>query len=392
VAVVHRAATARTPAGSIAPPTRENFVNRSKRKLAFAGVVVLSLLAAACGSDDNGSSDTTSATGGAGSTSAAASTTTPPKVSGTLQASGSTFQTAYQQEAIEAFTKAHSGTTITYGGGGSGKGRTDLKSKTVDFAGSDAAYADADKPGEAILYFPVLLGPITISYHLDGVSKLKLSPDTIANIFQRKITTWNDPAIAADNAGVDLPDTPITVVHRTDGSGTTENFSKWLAAASPTAWTLKPGSTVEWPADTQGGSGNSGVAQIVHDTKGAVGYVDLSDAVAAKLSYADVENASGAFITPTADSASAAGDGITVPDDLVFAAYNSSAAKAYPITYQTWVIVYAKQHDAGKAALVKAYLDYLLTDGQQLLPDLDFAALPKSIQDKAVAQLDQITS
>ena len=133
----------------------------------------------------------------------------------------------YQQEAIDAFQKANSGTTITYGGGGSGKGRTDLKNKVVDFAGSDSPYADADKPAEPILYFPILLGPITVSYNLSGVDKLQLSPDTIAKIFQRPDhQTWNDPAIAADNPGVTLPRPTITVAHRSDGSGTTQNFTE----------------------------------------------------------------------------------------------------------------------------------------------------------------------
>ncbi|HTN79781.1 MAG TPA: phosphate ABC transporter substrate-binding protein PstS, partial [Acidimicrobiales bacterium] len=318
-----------------------------------------------------------------------ASTTGAP-VSGTLQGSGSTFQLAYQQEAAAAFAKDNSGATITYGGGGSGKGRTDLASKTVDFAGSDAPYADKDKPAEPVLYFPVLLGPITMSFNLSGVDTLKLSPDTIAKIFQREITKWNDPAIAADNPDATLSDTDITVVHRSDGSGTTQNFTEWLSVAAPDVWKLTPGSTVEWPADTQAGNGNQGVAQIVQSTNGAIGYVDFSDAVASGLKFASVKNASGAFIEPSADSASAAGEGITVGPDLIFKAYNSSAPDAYPITYQSWVIVYQNQTDPAKGALVKAYLTFLLTDGQKLLPDLDYAPLSKTIQDKAVAQLDQL--
>ena len=134
------------------------------------------------------------------------------------------------------------------------------------------------------------------------------------------------------------------------------------------------------------------MAQIVKDTNGAIGYVDLSDAVASGLSYANVKNQAGKYIEPTAESASAAGDGVEVPDNLVFSALNSSAEDAYPITYQSWVIVYAKQSDAGKAELLKAYLNYLLTDGQDMLGDLDYAPLPESIQEKAVAQLEQITS
>jgi phosphate transport system substrate-binding protein len=312
---------------------------------------------------------------------------------GTINGSGSTFQKAYQEAAIEAFTKANPGIKINYGGGGSGKGRQDLADMVVDFAGADAPFKDADMgkiKGGDILYFPVLLGAITLSYNLEGVDKLQLSPETTAKIFQRDIKKWNDKAIAADNPGVKLPDADIVVAHRADGSGTTENFTKFLDGASGGAWKLKSGSTVEWPADTQAGQGNSGVAQVVKSTKGAIGYVDLSDAKASGLHYATVKNAAGKFIEPNAASVSAAGDGIDVKDNLLFSALNAKGDASYPITYQSWVIVYAKPADAAKGAAVKNYVKFLITDGQKLLPDLDFAPLPKSLQDKAVAQLAKI--
>jgi len=311
----------------------------------------------------------------------------------TLNGSGSTFQKSFQEEAIEQFKKATAGVTLNYGGGGSGKGRQDLADMVVDFAGSDAAYKDADmakiKGGE-ILYFPVLLGPITISYNIDGVSKLQLSPATIAKIFQRDIKKWNDAAIAADNPGVKLPDADIVVAHRADGSGTTENFTKYLDVAAQGTWKLKSGSTVEWPADTQAGQGNAGVAQIVKSTKGAVGYVDLSDAKASGLKYASIKNLAGKFVDPTAETASAAGDGIEVKDNLIFSALNAKGDSTYPITYQTWLIVYTKQIDHAKGTALKAYLKYLLGDGQKLLKDLDFAPLPKGLQARALKQLDRI--
>jgi phosphate transport system substrate-binding protein len=309
-----------------------------------------------------------------------------------LNGSGSTFQKAFEEAAIVEFRKANSGVKINYGGGGSGKGRQDLADMVVDFAGSDSAYKDADlskNKGGDILYFPVLLGPITIAYHLEGVDKLKLSPETIAKIFQRDITKWNDPAIAADNPDAKLPDSNIIVAHRSDGSGTTDNFTKYLDGAAPGVWKLKSGSTVPWPADTQAGNGNGGVAQIITQRNGAIGYVDLSDAKQGKLPYASVKNAAGKYIEPTADSASAAGDGVDVKSNLLFSALNSKNEAAYPITYQSWVIVYAKP-DAKKAALIKSYVKFLVTDGQKLLPKLDFAPLPKSLQDKAIAQLDKI--
>ncbi len=311
----------------------------------------------------------------------------------TLNGSGSTLSKPYQETAIEEFKKSNKGVTLNYGGGGSGKGRQDLADMVVDFAGTDSPYKEADLAkikGGDVLYFPILLGPITVSYNVDGAAKLQLSAETIAKIFQRDIKKWNDAAIAADNPGAKLPDLDIVVAHRADGSGTTQNFTEYLNSAAKSVWKLKSGSTVEWPADTQAGQGNGGVAQIVKSTKGAVGYVDLSDAKASGLKYASIKNQSGKFVEPTAAAASAAGDGIDVKSNLLFSALNAKGDKAYPITCQTWVIVYAKQSDKTKGEMLKAYLKFLVKDGQKFLTDIDYAPLPPSLQDKAVKQLEKI--
>ena len=311
----------------------------------------------------------------------------------TLNGSGSSFQKGYQEIAIEEFRKANKAVTINYGGGGSGKGRQDLADMVVDFAGADSPYKDADlakNKGGEVLYFPILLGPITLSYNLPGIDKLQLSASTAAKIFQRDIKSWDDPAIKADNPQAQLPKLDIVVVRRSDGSGTTQNFTEYLNTAAKDVWKLKSGSTVEWPSDTQAGNGNPGVAQIVTNTKGAIGYVDLSDAKASALKFAAIKNQAGKFVAPTTESASIAGDGIEVKDNLTFSAINAAGDKAYPITYQTWVIVYASQTDAAKGAVLKQYVKYLLTDGQKYLNELDFAPLPKGLQAKAVKQLDKI--
>jgi phosphate transport system substrate-binding protein len=325
--------------------------------------------------DDNGGAAKTTEGGKKGSDTAVSTG------SANLSASGSTFQKAFQEVAMDSFMKSHSNIKITYGGGGSGKGRQDLADMVVDFAGSDSKFKDEDKAkikGGDVLYFPILLGPISVSYNVDGADHLNLSPETLAKIFQGDI---KDAKLPADD---------ITVVHRADGSGTTDNFTKYLDVASGGVWKLKSGSTVSWPADEKAGQGNGGVAQIVGSTKGAIGYVDLSDAKAAKLHYANIKNKGGKFVEPTAESASAAGDGIDVKDDLTFSALDAKGDAAYPITYQSWVIVYAKQTDPNKGAALKSYLEYLLEDAQKELPGLDFAPLPKSLQDKAVAQLAKI--
>ena len=312
----------------------------------------------------------------------------------TLNGSGSTLSKPYQEVAIDQFKKTHKGVTINYGGGGSGKGRQDLADAVVNFAGSDSPFKpnDAAKAkGGAMLYFPILLAPIAVVYNIDGVDKLQLSGPVIAKIFQREITKWSDKAIAADNPGAKLPDTAIVVAHRADGSGTTQNFTEYLNGAAKGVWKLKSGSTVEWPADTQAGQGNGGVAQIVKSTKGAIGYVDLSDAKASALKYASIKNKAGKFVEATPAGASAAGDGIEVKDNLLFSALDAKGDKSYPITAQTWVIVYAKQPDKAKGEALKAYLTFLVSDGQSLLTEIDYAPLPQSLRDKAVKQVEKVT-
>ena len=171
--------------------------------------------------------------------------------SATLNGSGSTFQKTFDQVVIQAFQQKNSGITVNYAGGGSGKGKTDLQTKTVDFAGTDSLVKDADLSkyqGGSILYFPIASAPITVSFNLSGVSSLQLSGPTLAKIFGGKITKWNDAAIVADNPGATLPDTAVTVVHRADASGTTSNFTKYLVAAGGPDWTLGSGDTVNWPS------------------------------------------------------------------------------------------------------------------------------------------------
>jgi phosphate transport system substrate-binding protein len=311
----------------------------------------------------------------------------------TLNGSGSTFQKQFQEAAIEAFTKSNQNVKINYGGGGSGKGRQDFADLVTNYGCTDGLYKEADLAkvkGGDFLYFPILLGAITVSYNLDGVDKLQLSPATIAKIFQRDIKKWNDKDIAADNPGVKLPDADIVVAHRADGSGTTEQFTKFLDLAAKDVWKLKSGSTVEWAADTQAGNGNPGVAQLVKSTKGAIGYVDLPDAKATGLKFVSVKNQAGKFVDPSSESASAAGDGIEVKDNLTYVSVNATGDAAYPITAPTWCTAYAKQTDKAKGIALKAYFKYMLTDGQSLVKELDFAPLPKGLADKAVAQLDKI--
>jgi phosphate transport system substrate-binding protein len=339
-------------------------------------------LLAACGGDKEPSSASSQ-----GSTSDA-SKLAPT----TLNASGATFPAPFYEQAIQTFQDTNKGVTINYAGGGSGKGRTDLQTGIVDFAGSDGLVKAEDVPKYkgAFLYFPTVAAPITVSYKLDGVDSLQLSPDTIAKIFQREIKTWNDKAIAADNPGAKLPSTAIIVAHRSDGSGTTENFTKFLKAAAPGVWKLDSGSTVNWPADTQGGNGNSGVAQIVSGGNGAIGYVDFSDAKATNLKWAKVKNKAGKFVDATLGGASAALAGVTINPDLSYNPLWADGEAAYPITAPTWILAYKDQTDKAKGAALKAFLQYIYGEGQDMAAEVNYAKLPDSLKGKGLAQVDQL--
>jgi len=361
-----------------------------KQAITAGGAVVAVALLAACSSNSSSSAPSSS---GSSSASSSASTST---ASGTINAAGSTFQTNFQQAAISAFKSVDPNATVNYDGVGSGTGRQDLYGNTVLIAGSDSpvpAKEMASLKGKAILYFPVQIGPIAIAYNLQGITGLKLDAATLSGIFQGQITTWNNSAIAALNPGVTLPSTKITLAVRSDSSGTTQNFSQYLVDAAPSTWKLGTASTISWPSTARAGDGGSGVAQIVKSTPGAIGYVDFSTATASGLSAASVKNSAGDFVAPSSAAATAAASHVTPKSDLTFVTADEPGATSYPVTYQSWDIVYKNQPSANDVALIKAYIGYLLSSqGQALLTPLNLAPLPTSIDSAAVAQLSQLTS
>ena len=352
-------------------------LHRQRFTAAGLALAAMALFVAACSSSSSGSG------GGSGS-----------GLSGTLNGSGSTLQLVYQQQAIQSFKSVQPSITVNYGGGGSGKGRTDLASNVVQFAGSDSPIPSTDLHlfnGKTVLYYPILIGPITVSYNLPGMkSGLKLDAPTIAKIFQAEIKKWNDPAIAALNPGVKLPSTTITIAHRSDSSGTTQNFSEFLVEGAPGVWKLGSDSTINWPANSRGGNANGGVAQIIKSTAGAIGYVDYADAKASGLTWATVKNKDGSYVAPSVQSATEAASNAQVKPDLTFSAIWASGAQSYPITAQSWVLVYQKQSSSNTTKLLKSYIGYLVGDGQKLLPQLGYAPLPSSIDQQAKAQISKI--
>lgn len=367
-------------------------VRRGRLAWTVALLVAVGLVVAACGGDKkdsgSGSGDSTTTTAATGPAAPGDSeiTALTAKVSG----GGASFPDAFYQAVDADFNGVAGSELVTYAKSGSSDGRKQLASGTLDFAGSDSLPKPEETWSSTLLFFPTVAAPITVSYNLTGVDGLKLDPDTIARIFQSEITSWDDAAIKADNPGVTLPSTAITVVHRSDGSGTTNNFTSYLKSAAPTTWKLASGDTVNWPASTQGAEKNSGVAALIGQTAGAVGYVDLADAVKAKLAFASIRNADGEFVAPSAKGTAAAVANAEVAANLTYNPLNASGRDSYPITAPTYLLVLQKQADAAKAATLRTYLRYLLTTGQGQASALGYVALPSALQAKAYDQVDEI--
>ena len=370
-----------------------------KNKLgAFAGCAVLALGLAACGSSGSSSSSSSSSTPSTSSSAPATTATTPPSGSGTISGAGSTFAAPV----YEQWASSQSGLTVNYQAVGSGAGITALESKVVDFGASDPPLKPADeeaiaKNGSPAVQIPMFLGAITVSYNLPGVKTgLKLDGKTLGDIFLGKLKTWDDAEIKALNPGVTLPSTSITIVHRSDSSGTTAGFTGFLAAVDPEFKSkVGEGKEVPWPTGT-GAKGNAGVAGAVKQTVGAVGYVEQAYALQNSFTYAAVKNKSGVFVAPTLASATAAAQGVKVPANLGVKISNPSGAGSYPITSQTFVILNKDLCKAGTpggenaAKGIVKFLQYGLGEGQKILSQADYAALPASILAKskeAVASL-----
>jgi phosphate transport system substrate-binding protein len=366
---------------------------------AIALAVLASLIVAACGSSSSSSSAGAGASGGSSSSSTSSSSSGGGK--STVNGAGSTLAAPIYQQ--WASSLSGQGVTLNYNPVGSGTGIADLQTATVDFAGSDPALKPTDKSkmkGD-VLQFPVAFGAITVSYNLSGVkSGIKLDGPTISKIYLGQIKTWNDPAIKALNSGMSLPSTAITVVHRSDSSGTTDGFTKFLSAVSP-AWksSVGHGKDVKWPTGT-GAKGNSGVAAAVKQTPGAVGYVEQAYALENGFTYATVKNSAGQFIAPTIQNTSAAANGIKVPPDLGISTINSPSPSAYPIVSQTFLDVYQDPCksgglNSGAAAALKKFLAYAVGSGQQTLgsssSQLPYAPLTSSLASKDSAQLSKLT-
>jgi len=309
-----------------------------------------------------------------------------------INGAGSTFDYPAFSQWFHAYAAIDPNVQFNYQSIGSGGGQHQLLNQTVDFGASDAPMTDeamAGAPGK-ILHIPVVVGGEAICYNLPGSPKLKFDADTLAGIYLGQITKWNDPKIAVLNPDVKLPDLPLVVVHRSDGSGTTFIFCDYLCHVSPTwANTVGKSTSVKWPVGL-GGKGNEGVAGQIEQLPGAIGYVELAYAIQNHMTYAEIKNAAGHFVPCTLDTVSAALATAQIPEDFRFSMVNAPGDNSYPIAGASWVLIYQNQKDPVIGKKLVAFLKWAITDGQKLSTQLDYAPLPDSVQQRELKLLDTV--
>ena len=312
----------------------------------------------------------------------------------TLNGAGATFPYPMYSKWFSEYHTLHSDIEINYQSIGSGGGIRQVLAGTVDFGASDGPMTD-EQLAQAkikILHIPTVLGADVPAYNVPGVSgELKFTPEALANIFLGKITSWNDAAIAVANPGMKLPDVPIVVVHRSDGSGTTYIFTDYLSKVS-SDWKSGPGkgTSVKWPVGL-GGKGNEGVAGMIRQMPGSIGYIELIYAAQNKIPYGAVKNASGNFVKASLDSVTAAAGSMkSMPADFRVSITNASGKDSYPISSFTWLLIPVQAKDATKGKIISDFLNWMLDDGQKMTANLTYAPLPQNVVDKVKVAIKQI--
>lgn len=311
-----------------------------------------------------------------------------------LNGAGATFPNPIYQKWFSEYHNAHNDVKINYQSIGSGGGIKQLQSGTVDFGASDGPMTDeqlAQTPGK-VLHIPTVLGAVVPTYNVSGVSgELKFTPDVLADIYLGNIKNWNDSRLAKANPGVKFPDEDIVVVHRSDGSGTTYIFTDYLSKVS-SAWKDKVGksTSVNWPVGL-GGKGNEGVAGMVKQTEGSIGYVELIYAVSNKMPYGTVQNAAGVFMKASLESVTAAAASVKdMPADFRVSITNAPGKDAYPISSFTWLLVPVEWQDAGKEKAFVDFLNWMVDKGQTMTSALEYAPLPKNVATKVKARIKEV--
>jgi len=309
-----------------------------------------------------------------------------------INGAGATFPYPLYSKWFDQYAKVDPSVRFNYQSIGSGGGQKQIMAQTVDFGASDGPMSDdnlAKAPGK-ILHIPTVAGAVVVTYNLPGQPQLKLDGPTIADIFLGKITKWNDPRLAGLNPGVPLPNLDLVPAHRSDGSGTSYIFTDYLSAVSK-EWESSVGrnTSVKWPAGL-GAKGNEGVAGLVKQMPGTIGYVELAYARQNKLACADLKNAAGKFIAPSVESVTEALSGATVPEDFRFSMVNAPGDNTYPIAGATWLLVYQQQKDPAKGQKVVEFLKWSMTSGEKLAAALDYAPLPEAVQARVLERIKTI--
>jgi phosphate transport system substrate-binding protein len=310
-----------------------------------------------------------------------------------INGAGATFPAPLYQKWFSEYNKLNPNIKFNYQPIGSGGGIQQFTAGTVDFGATDAPMKDEQiAKAPDVVHIPTVLGAVVVAYNAPGLKSLRFSGETLASIFLGKITRWNDPAIAADNPGTKMPDQAIVVARRSDGSGTNAIFTDYLSKVSPEFKTkIGTGTSVSWPAGTLGGKGNDGVTALVKSTPGSIGYVELGYAIQQKLTVAELKNKDGNWVKASIESTTAAAAGVEMPADYRVSITNAAGKDSYPIAGFTWLLVHRDSKDAAKGSATINFLRWALTEGEKIAAPLDYAPLPKAVQDKVLKTIDTLT-
>ena len=309
-----------------------------------------------------------------------------------INGAGATFPAPIYQKWFSEYNQMHPDIKFNYQAIGSGGGIKQFSEGTVDFGASDAPMKD-DQIAKApdVVHIPTVLGAVVVAYNAPGMKNLRFSGETLANIFLGKITKWNDPAIVADNPGVKLPDQSIVIARRSDGSGTNAIFTDYLSKVSPEFKSkVGSGTSVNWPVGL-GGKGNDGVTALVKSTPGSIGYVELAYAIQQKLTIAELKNKDGNWVKPSIESTTAAAAGVEMPADYRVSITNASGKDSYPIAGFTWLLVHKDNKDVAKGKAIVNFLRWALADGEKMATPLDYAPLPREVQERVLKTVDTLT-
>jgi phosphate transport system substrate-binding protein len=312
----------------------------------------------------------------------------------TLNGAGATFPNPMYQKWFSEYHKAHPDVQFNYQSIGSGGGIRQVLAQTVDFGASDGPMSDEQlsQAKVKILHIPTVLGAVVPAYHIPGVDgEVKFTPEALAGIFLGKITTWNDKAITGANPGINFPNQTIIVVHRSDGSGTSYIFTDYLSKVSKD-WADGVGknTSVKWPTGL-GAKGNEGVAGMIRQMDGAIGYIELIYAVQNKIPYGSVKNSSGEFVKASLDSVTSAAASVkTMPADFRVSITNAPGKDAYPIASFTWLLIPSQSKDAAKGKIINDFLNWMVDDGQKMTADLTYAPLPPNVASKVKDTIKQV--